>query len=104
MAITTFDTHKFVRRLEQAGVSLEQAEVQAEVLTEAFTVNLEALVTKDFLESRLAARFAEQKAYMDTRFVELKADTNTNFRVLFWIQGILVAGLVLPYLERLLTL
>ena len=56
MAISTFDTHKFVRRLEEAGVPLAQAEVQAEVLTEAFNVNLESLVTKDFS----AARFAEQ--------------------------------------------
>ena len=46
MAITIFDTLKFVRRLEEAGVPSEQAEVQAEVLTEAFNVNLESLVTK----------------------------------------------------------
>lgn len=56
--LTTFDTLKFVRRLEQVGVPSEQAEAQAEVLTEAFNVNLEELVTKDYL----AARFAEQKA------------------------------------------
>jgi hypothetical protein len=29
MAITTFDTHKFVRRLEQAGVPLIQALAKA---------------------------------------------------------------------------
>ena len=68
---------------------VKQAEAKAEVLTEAFTVNLDALVTKDYL----AARFAEQKAYMDA-----------NFRILFWILGILVAGMVLPFLERLLAL
>ena len=85
-------------------------------------MNLESLVTKDFLESRLDVRFAEQnaaintrfaeqRAYIDTkfeqvktRFAEQKADTDTNFRVLFWIQGILVAGIVLPTLERLLAL
>lgn len=89
MAITTFDTLKFVRKLEQAGVPVKQAEAQAEVLTEAFTVNLDTLVTKDYL----VARFAEQKAYMDA-----------NFRILFWILGILVAGIVLPFLERLLAL
>ena len=122
MAITTFDTLKFVRRLEEAGVPSKQAEVQAEVLTEAFNVNLESLVTKDYLTARFAeqrayvdtrfseqnatidGRFAEQRAYMDTRFAEQKAGTATNFRVLFWIQGILVAGLVLPFLERLMAL
>jgi hypothetical protein len=69
MTITTFDTHKFVRRLEAAGMKLELAEVQAEVLTEAFNVNLESLVTKDFL----SARFAEQGARIDTRLAQLEA-------------------------------
>ena len=64
MPITTFDTHKYVRRLEKAGKKVELAEVQAEDLTEAFNVNLESLVSKDFL----ATRFAEQNAYIDTRF------------------------------------
>ena len=73
MALTAFDTHKFVRRLEQAGVPTEQAEVQAEVLTEAFTVNLESLVTKEFLGSRLDSRFAEQDARIDTLFAEQEA-------------------------------
>ena len=75
MTLTTFDTHKFVRRLEKAGVPLEQAEVQAEVLTEAFNVNLEELVTKE----HLAARFAEQNASVDTRFAEQNASIATRF-------------------------
>ncbi|MEQ8953006.1 MAG: hypothetical protein RL120_02660 [Gammaproteobacteria bacterium] len=53
MAITTFDTHEYVRRLEQAGMPLELAELQAEVLIEAFKVNLEELVTKEYFETRL---------------------------------------------------
>ena len=32
MAVTTFDTNKFVRRLERAGIPREQAEAQIEVL------------------------------------------------------------------------
>lgn len=87
MAITTFDTLKFVRRLEKAGVPTEQAEVQAEVLTEAFTVNLEQLVTKDFLAARLA---------------ELKADFDVKLRVLTIMVGIVLAAVVLPILERLI--
>ncbi len=100
MAITTFDTHKFVRRLEQAGVPLEQAEVQAEVLTEVFMVNLESLVTKEFLESRLTARFAEQKSYMDTHFAHI----DSKFRFHSWTQAIIIAAVVMPYLERLTAL
>ncbi|HJN96235.1 MAG: hypothetical protein CMQ15_03245 [Gammaproteobacteria bacterium] len=130
MAITTFDTHKFVRLLELAGVPLEQAEVQAEVLTEAFMVNLESLVTKEYLESRLTAKFAEQDARIDTRFAEQDAriatrfakqdariDTrfaeqkafmdsafahiDSRFRFHSWTQAIIVAAVIMPYLERL---
>ena len=92
MTITTFDTHKYVRRLEQAGMPTEQAEVQVELLTEAFAVNLESLVTKDYFESRLDARFAQQDAKIDT-----------HFRVLVWSQAIITAAVVIPYLERLLA-
>ena len=86
MGISTFDTLKFVRRLEQAGVSTQQAEAQAEVLTEAFNVNLEELVTKDYL----AARFAEQQAKFDVRF-----------RVLTVMMSIMLAAVVIPLLQDL---
>ena len=104
MAITTFDTHKYVRRLEKAGMQLELAEVQAEVLTEAFNVNLEELVTKYFL----AARFAEQNARFETRTAQLEArleaKIDSNHRVFVWTQAIVVACVLLPYLERLIAL
>ena len=129
MSITTFDTLKYVRRLEAAGMPSNQVEVQAEVLTEAFNVNLESLVTKDYL----AAQMAEQRAYMDTRFAEqdvrndkrfaqqdvtfdrrfaeidnrfaeLKADIDGRFRTLYVMFSIMMAAVVLPYLERLFSL
>lgn len=126
MAISTFDTHKFVRRMEAAGMTLEQAEAHADALTEAFTVNLEHLVTKDYFDSRLEARFAEQDARIDTRFAEQKAYMDTrlaeqdakfdkrfnklesqvasNQRVFVWTQAIVVSAVILPYLERLMAL
>ena len=107
-------------------MKLELAEVQAEVLTEAFNVNLESLVTKDFLAARFAeqgarfdARFAEQNARFDTRFAEQDARIDTRFaqveaklggkidsnhRVFVWTQAIIVAAVLLPYLERLTAL
>ena len=110
MTITTFSTLKFVRRLEKAGVTSNQAEVQAEVLTEAFNVNLESLVTKYILAARFAeqnasinTKFAEQQAYMDTRFADQKADFESKFRVLSFMVGIVMVAVVLPYLERILS-
>lgn len=111
MPLRTFDTLKYVCRLEQAGLSSDVAEAQAEVLTEAFNVNLESLVSKEYL----AAQMAEQRAYMDTRFaeqesridsfrVELKAEFDSKFRTLTVMMSIIMAAVILPYLERLLAL
>ena len=89
------------------GVPSEQAEAQAEVLTEAFNVNLEELVTKDYL----AALFAEQRAYMDTRFIEERAHNDKRFaeqdsqlRILFWMISFIILVSSVPIVERLLSL
>lgn len=100
MPISTFDTLKYVRRLEQAGMTPELAEVQAEVLTEAFKVNLEDLVTKDYLSAQLAVL----ESRMDTRFAEMKADFDSKFRTLYVMFSIIMAAVILPYLERILAL
>jgi DNA-binding transcriptional MerR regulator len=107
MGLTTFDTLKFVRRLEKAGVPLEQAEVQAEVLTEAFNVNLDSLVTKEHLATQFAkqnadidGRFSEQLLYVDRRFAELESKLNVNTALL----SIVVLAVVIPLIERWLVL
>jgi len=81
-------------------MQLELAEVQAEVLTEAFNVNLEELVTKDYL----AARFAEQDSKFNTRIAQLEGKIDSKHRVFIWTQAIVVGGVLLPYAERLLAL
>ena len=65
MAIITFDTLKFVERLEKAGVPREQASAFSEAPKEAFSEALDAtLATKNDIEvlrldiSKLAARFS----------------------------------------------
>lgn len=56
------------------------------MLTEAFNVNLEELVTKDYLAARLA---------------ELKADFDVKFRVLTVMMSIILAAVVIPLLQDL---
>ena len=77
-------------------------------------MNLEELVTKDYLARQLAeertatdkrfeqvnVKFAELQAYMDTRFEKIEA----RFTTLYWILSLVVAATVLPQLERLLSL
>jgi len=51
MTTITFDTHKFIRRLRDAGFEEDKAEAVAEAFQEA---QVEALpVTRDYLDARL---------------------------------------------------
>ncbi len=70
-------------------------------------MNLESLVTKEFLsarfaeqDSRIDTRFAEQDARIDTRFAEIES----KLRFHSWTQAIVLAAVIFPYLERLAAL
>ena len=65
-------------------------------------MNLEELVTKDYL----AAEFAKERALTDRRFEEVNvqfAEIRGNFKTLYWILAIIVAATVTPWLERLMS-
>jgi len=95
MAAVAFDTLKCARRLKDVGYTDQQAEVQAEIMAEAFVFNLDALVTKDYLDARLDARFAKQNAHIDIQF----AETRGQFRLVYWMQAVAIAGIVIPQLS-----
>ncbi|MCG8414964.1 MAG: hypothetical protein MI746_12160 [Pseudomonadales bacterium] len=62
-------------------------------------MNLENLVTKDFL----TAKFAEQSANIETRLAEFKAEFDTKFQVIVVMLSIVMAAVVIPLLERVLV-
>jgi len=79
MATITFDTLKFVKKLEAAGVPPEQAEAFAEAFRDATG---EELVTRDYLDSRLES---------------IKSD------IIKWVAGLLIAqGAVIATLVKLI--
>jgi ABC-type protease/lipase transport system fused ATPase/permease subunit len=62
MTALTFDTLKFARRLQAAGMDQRLAEEQAEALAEALEVNLQALATKaDMADLRKDMQLMEQR-------------------------------------------
>jgi len=70
-------------------------------MAEAFVFNMDALVTKDYLD----ARFAEQEARIDTRFVEQStkidiqfANMKGQFRLIYWMLAVVIATNVMPSL------
>ena len=62
MSALTFDTLKFARRLQAAGMEQHLAEEQAEALAEALEANLENLATKaDIADLRRDMQLMEQR-------------------------------------------
>jgi len=88
MAAIAFDTLKFARRLKEAGVPEKQAEVQAEAMADAFVHNMDALVTRD---------------YLDARFETLSAELKGEFRLIYWMLAVVIASTVIPVMTSLLT-
>lgn len=67
MTTLAFDTLRYARRLKEAGVPESQAEVQAELMAEAFGFYSDNLLTKDHFTEVLSARFAEQEARFEAK-------------------------------------
>jgi len=128
MAAVAFDPLKFARRLIAAGVPEKQAETQAELMAEAFVYNMDSLVTKDYLDARLDARFAvqdaridagfaKQDAEIDARFSKLEtqlekrftgidvqfSDIKGQFKLVYWMLAVVIASTVIPQLNALFS-
>lgn len=80
MAAITFDTHRFIRKLEAAGFDPKQAEAVADAFMEA--QGEAELVTKRDLE-RLEAK-------LETRFERVDGE----LRLSRWMLGLMLASIV----------
>jgi len=120
MAAIGLDTLKFARKLKAAGVPEQQAEAQAEIMSEAFLFNLDALVTKDYLDARLGeqearmdARFIEQDARNDSRFTAIDkrlaemdirfTEIDGKFRLVMWMLAVIIASTAIPAIHQLMS-
>ena len=107
-----FDSLRYSRRLQEAGVPEPQAEVQAELMAEAFGFYAANLLTRDHFNDVLNARFAEQDARMEQRFAEQDGKFEERFtahdrkfaaqdaqlKLHTWMLGLIIVTLVVPQL------
>ncbi len=106
MAAIAFDPLEYTRQLEASGVPREQAEVHAKAMTALFLHNFDALVTRDYLDSRLGEHEARLEAKMDKRFaaVDLRLERmEERFNLIYWMQGITIACVVIPAIHSFLA-
>jgi hypothetical protein len=80
MATFTFDTHKFIRKLESAGFSTDQAEAVADVFRDASG------------EAELASKrdIRELELKIESRFEQVKGELT----LVKWMLGIVLGGVM----------
>lgn len=132
MASMAFDTLRYARRLKEAGVPEPQADVQAELMAEAFGFYADNLLTRDHFTEVLNARFAEQHARfeqrigamdskverrldaMDSKFEQRLTSLGSKFEQRFgkqdtvnrlhtWMLGLITVAMVIPQLQAWLS-
>ena len=126
MAAIVFDVREAERKLKAAGASDELAEATADLMSRAVLYNLDALVTKDYLDARLAplesrlgqvesrldqvesrlgqvegrlGHFEVKFRDIDARFDELRTEMSGSFRPIHALLAIVMAGLFIPQLQ-----
>lgn len=87
MATITFDTLKFVRKLETAGFSPQQAEAVADALKDV-EIGQELATRRDVELVRQEARETELRT--DTKFEEIKGELKT----VKWMLAVIVGGVI----------
>lgn len=79
MAAIAFDPLEYTHELEASGVPREQAEVHARAMTANFLHNVDALVTRDYLDTRFTEFETRVEANMDRRFSEMQSSVDKRF-------------------------
>ena len=117
MAAIVFDVREAERRLLAAGAPPEVAEATADLMSNAVIHNMDSLVTREYLDHVLDARFSQHDAKWERRIAGLEAgweqrfhalesmfiELKGQFRVMQVIQALLLAGVFLPQLRALVS-
>ncbi len=93
MSVVAFDTHKFVKRLQEAGFSEAQAEAVTLAVQEAASIDLTALATKqDIADLQRATKLDASDLRRDAKqdVIELRRDlAETKVEILKWLIGLI---------------
>lgn len=108
MPATAFDSLRYARRLRDAGgpafrVPEPQADAQAELMAEAFSVFAENMLTKGHFEAVLDAKLDARPAAQDARFEQRFSKQDRTLFLHTWMLGILVLVMVVPQLQAWLA-
>ena len=103
MAAVAFDPLEYAQQLESAGMPRAQAEVVARGLTAMFIHNFDALVTKDYLDTRFTEFETRVESKMDRRFDALEVRferIDGKFSRIYLMFGLTMVTATIPILQN----
>ena len=121
MAAIAFDPMEYIKQLEASGMPRSQAEAVVKGYTAMLVHNFDALVTKDYLdtrfsefESRIDLRFVEAEnrnhskfkdleSKVDLRFAEFQSIMDVRLARMNVTMGIILVAVAIPVLQAVLT-
>ncbi len=101
MAAIAFDPLEYARALESSGVPREQAEVHAKAMTQVFVHNMDALVTRDYLDTRFAEFATRLEARIDAKMERRFAEMEVRFARVNVLLGVILVAVVIPVLQTI---
>ena len=111
MAAIAFDPLEFTQQLEATGMPRAQAEVVAKGLTSMFIHNFDALVTKDYLDTRfsefelrITGEMDRRFHQVDQRFADLESRMDLRFARVNLMLGVVLVAVAIPALQSLFAL
>ncbi len=104
MSAPAFDTLKFTRKLQAAGIPVEQADAQAEAINEALDSQLATKV--DILEldrkiDDVASGLDKKIAAVDNKIDLVESHLKDTLRLHGWMLAAIFAAVVFPLLQQL---
>ena len=110
MAAVAFDPLAYSHALEASGVSREQAEVHAKAMTAIFLHNVDALVTRDYLDTRFTEFENRVDANIDKRIAEFRlemhgyiAELKGTQKLQSWMLVVVITGVFMPLVQGYLA-
>ena len=97
MAAIAFDPMDYMQQLEAAGMPRNQAEAVVKGFSAMFIHNFDALVTKDYLDTR----FSEFESRVDLRFATLESRMDVRFARVNAMLGVILVAVAIPVLQTL---
>ena len=107
MHYKTFDTHKYIKSLQESGFNEKQAEMLVKSLLESRDFDLSILATREQvskIESNLEKQISatrEQVSNVETKIKELSNTISSNkYDIIKWMVTLFITMIIAIYLKR----